>query len=47
MQSPAGAGVAQLQNVFSLERPSSWCTFSWLWFSAVPDIKVKRCLAQC
>ncbi len=46
-QSPAGAGVGQQQTVFFLERPSSWCTFSWLWFSAVPDIKVTRCLAQC
>lgn len=39
MQSPAAAGVGQLQNVLSLEGPSSWCIFSWLWFSAVPDIK--------
>lgn len=39
VQSPAAAGVGQLQNVLSLEGPSSWCIFSWLWFSAVPDIK--------
>lgn len=42
MQSPADAGVGQLQNVPSLEGPSSWCIFSWLWFSAVPGIKATK-----